>query len=333
MIEKTFKPAYGLENRHFQTLYPAFFSKTKYLDAQLEIFKLPDGDFLECIWHKKPSKEYQKPIVVLFHGLAGGFNSPYIQRVMKELGTSGFSVVLMHFRGCGKKMNSLPRSYHSGETEDAKAWFRELKTRYPSNHLFAIGYSLGGNMLLKLLGEVGDNSLLTSCISISAPLQLEISADKMDTGFSKLYQYHLMKNLKRDLLKKYKMHDMRSLIGLSENDVQKLNSFWEFDDAYTAPIHGFKNAKDYYEKSSAKQFLKDVKTNTLIIHAHDDPFMTPEILPTSNELSTSIELEVYPNGGHVGFVSGTIFKPNYWLEERIVNYFCYNAPNSNRIMQ
>lgn len=327
MIKKPFTPAYGLTNAHLQTLYPAFFNKTKYFDTQLEIFKLPDGDFVECIWHKKPIKESQKPIVVLFHGLAGGFNSPYIQRAMNTLGANGFSVVLMHFRGCGKEMNSLPRSYHSGESGDAKAWFRELKKRYPSSPLYAVGYSLGGNMLLKLLGEMGDNSLLTSCISISAPLQLEISADKMDSGFSKLYQYHLMKNLKRDLLKKYKMHDMQSIIGISEDDVQKLNTFWEFDDAYTAPIHGFKDACDYYEKSSSKQFLKAIKTNTLIIHAHDDPFMTPEILPNEDELSTSVKLEVYPNGGHVGFVGGTVFNPNYWLEERIVNYFSYNASN------
>ncbi|HIP03320.1 MAG TPA: hydrolase [Campylobacterales bacterium] len=327
MRENPFKPAYTLANRHLQTLYPAFFSKTKYFEVELEIFELPDGDFVECIWHNKPRKDSHKPIVTLFHGLAGGFNSPYIQRVMLALEKENLSVVLMHFRGCGKEMNTLPRSYHSGETEDAKAWFRELKTRHPSNPLFAIGYSLGGNMLLKLLGEVGNDSLLEACISVSAPMQLEISADKMDTGFSKLYQHHLMKNLKRDLLKKYKMHDMQSIIGLSENDVQKLNSFWEFDDAYTAPIHGFNSAKDYYEKSSSKQFLKDIKTNTLIIHAHDDPFMTPEILPNENELSTSVKLEVYPNGGHVGFVGGTLFKPHYWLEERIVNYFCYNATN------
>ena len=328
MIKKPFKPAYGLKNAHLQTLFPAFFNKPKQLETEYEIFKLSDGDFVECIWYKKPNKESQKPIVVLFHGLAGGFNSPYIQRAMSVLGSNDFSVVLMHFRGCWKKMNSLPRSYHSGESGDAKEWFKEIKGRYPSNPLFAIGYSLGGNMLLKLLGETGNNSPLDASIAISAPMQLEVSADKMDDGFSKIYQYRLMKNLKRDLLKKYKMHDMQTLIGINEEEVKKLNSFWEFDDVYTAPIHGFKDAKDYYEKSSSKQFLKDIKTDTLIIHASDDPFMTPEVLPKKSELSASIELEVYPNGGHVGFVGGSVFKPHYWLEERILNYFSYNASKS-----
>ncbi len=328
MIKKPFKPAYGLKNSHLQTLYPAFFNKPKPLQIEHQKFELSDGDFVECVWHNKPNEEYQKPIVVLFHGLAGGFNSPYIQRAISTLGSNGFSVVLMHFRGCGKEMNILARSYHSGETGDAKEWFKELKNRYPSNPLFAVGYSLGGNMLLKLLGELRDDSPLTACISISVPMQLEISADKMDDGFSKIYQYRLMKNLKRDLLKKYKMHDMQALIGINEEEVQKLNTFWEFDDVYTAPIHGFKDAKDYYEKSSSKQFLKDIKTDTLIIHAHDDPFMTPEILPKESELSTSVKLELYPNGGHVGFVGGSLFKPNYWLEERIVNYFSYNASKS-----
>lgn len=327
---KSFKPAYGLENAHLQTLFPAFFSRPQKLqNLEHERFELPDGDFVECVWCDKPKKPSHKPIVILFHGLAGGLNSPYIQRAMSTLNSHDFSVVLMHFRGCGTEMNILARSYHSGETEDAKAWFKELKSRYPSNPLFAIGYSLGGNMLLKLLGEMKDHAPLKACIAISVPMQLEISADKMDNGFSKLYQYRLMHNLKRDLLKKYQLHDMQSRIGYSEDDIRKLNTFWEFDDAYTAPIHGFENARDYYEKSSSKQFLKDITTDTLIIHACDDPFMTPEILPKERELSSYVELELYPNGGHVGFVAGNIFKPNYWLEERIVNYFSYNASKFN----
>lgn len=320
---KPFIPAYGLENAHLQTLYPTYFSNFQPLKTTDELFELSDGDFVECVWNNKPKLKSAKPIVVLFHGLTGNVHSPYIQRAMRKLGTNGFSVVLMQFRGCGKQMNSLPRSYHSGETEDAKAWIKELKNRYPFAPLFAIGYSLGGNMLLKLLGELQDNSPLTACISVSAPMQLEVSANKMNSGFSKIYQYHLMQKLKTSLLKKYKIHNMHALIKIDKNDVQKLNTFWEFDAAYTAPIHRFENASDYYTKSSAKQFLKDIKTPTLIIHALDDPFMTPEILPTEDELSSSVELDLYPHGGHIGFVGGTIFKPHYWLEERIVNYFCY----------
>lgn len=316
-----FKPAFGLKNRHLQTLFPAIFSSPIKPEIEREKFELEDGDFVDCVWHKKPSLDDNRPIVTLFHGLAGSFKSPYIQRAMNRLGDEEFAVVLMHFRGCGGEINRLPRAYHSGDTDDALAWFKYLKKSYPKNPLFAIGYSLGGNMLLKLLGELGSNSPIISAIAISAPMQLESSANTINSGFSKLYQYRLMKILKQQLTQKYLHHDMHSLIDLTQDDIQKLNSFWEFDDAYTAPIHGFKNAIDYYKKSSSKQFLKNIQTNTLIINALDDPFMSHDIIPCESELSQYIELELYPHGGHVGFVSGTIFKPKYWLEDRILSHF------------
>ena len=176
-------------------------------------------------------------------------------------------------------------------------------------------------MLLKLLGELKENNLIRKAVSISAPMQLDISANKMNKGFSKFYQAHLLKSLNLQLEKKYIQHDMKSLIKLKKDDIKNLKSFWQFDDAYTAPIHGFQSASHYYEKSSAKQYLKNIQTPSLIIHALDDPFMTPKILPSKEELSPSIILEVYQNGGHVGFISGNIFKPTYWLEKRVVNFF------------
>jgi len=227
----------------------------------------------------------------------------------------------MHFRGCGNDENRLARSYHSGDTCDAKSLIQSLKTTYPKSKLHSIGYSLGGNMLLKLLGESGKNSLLTSAIAISVPMQLESSANSMNSGFSKLYQYRLMATLKKQLLQKYLSHDIYELIALKKDKVKDLKSFWEFDDAYTAPIHGFSSACEYYEKSSSKQFLKDIQTKTLIIHSSDDPFMSKEVIPRSDELSNSINFELYSHGGHVGFVSGSILNPKYWLEERIVEYF------------
>jgi len=318
---KPFKPAIGLKSGHFQTLFPAFFRKQPRPEIEIELFELPDGDFVECFWHIKPSVETKKPIVLLFHGLEGSYESPYIQGMMHALASGGFSSVLMHFRGCSGKNNRLPRSYHSGETGDAKVWIESIVTRYPNHPLYAVGYSLGGNMLLKLLGEWGDASPLRAAVSVSAPLQLEVCANRMNRGISLIYQRHLMKNLKQSLLNKYLDHPMQIEIGIDEEQVKKLKSFWEFDNAYTAPIHGFSSAAEYYDKSSAKQFLKVIKTETLIIHALDDPFMTSEILPAKDEISKNVHLELYPNGGHVGFVSGSILKPKYWLEERILNYF------------
>jgi predicted alpha/beta-fold hydrolase len=319
-MKTTFTPAIGLQNPHLQTLYPTFFNKEKVTDTEIEIFQLPDGDFVECVWKDKPIKNSTKPIVTLFHGLAGGFHSPYIQHAMIGLSHAGFSVVVMQFRGCGTMINKYARSYHSGETEDAKAWIKELYKRFPKASLFGVGYSLGGNMLLKLMGELGDKTLLKGIVSISAPMQLELSSLYINQGFSKIYQYHLMQNLKKDLLAKYKLFDIETLTGFKKKDISKLTTFWEFDDAYTAPIHGFKDAKEYYEKSSAKQYLKFIKRPTLIIHALDDPFMPPKILPKKDEISPSIKLKVSKHGGHVGFVSCTILNPKYWLKDSIINF-------------
>jgi len=316
---KDFKPALGLKNRHFQTLYPALFRKQINHRFEIEIFELDDGDFVECFWcERKPIAN--EPIVILFHGLEGSYKSSYIQGVMQALKNIGISSVLMHFRGCSGKINRKPRAYHSGDTSDAKAWIEYLHKNYKNSPLHAIGYSLGGNMLLKLLGEWGYESLLSSAISISAPMQLDISAKTMDIGFAKVYQKYLLSHLKQSLYKKYNYHPMESLIDFRKEDINKIKTLWKFDDIYTAKIHGFDTAKEYYKRSSAKQYLKDIKTKTLIIHASDDPFMTEEILPTKDEISTNIILEVYPNGGHVGFVRGTLFKPKYWLEERIVEF-------------
>lgn len=320
-MPKAFKPAFGLGNRHTQTLYSSFFRKSPSLDFTIEKFELPDGDVLDCYWYDKPKEGSDRPIVILFHGLAGSYRSPYIQGTMAKLSESGFSSVLMHFRGCSGKINRLPRAYHSGETDDATAWIADVKRRFSLSKLYAIGYSLGGNMLLKLLGESGKDSLLEKAVSVSAPLELDICAERMDMGFSKIYQRHLVKSLNSSLIQKYQKHDMQSLIGIDADEVKKLRTFWEFDDAYTAPIHGFKSAQEYYTKSSSKQFLKSVKTPTLIIHAWDDPFMTPKVLPNPDELSDSITLEVSRRGGHVGFISGNLFKPTFWLEDRVVQFF------------
>ncbi|OQX60177.1 MAG: hydrolase [Helicobacteraceae bacterium 4484_230] len=315
-----FKPAFGLANKHIQTLYPVLFRKKIQLKFETERFWLDDGDFVDCFWYGKPERSHKTPIVILFHGLEGSYRSSYIQGMMNTLGKAGFSSVLMHFRGCSGKMNNLPRSYHSGDTNDAKAWITHLDNHYNGHKLFAVGYSLGGNMLLKLLGEWKEESPLAGAVSVSAPMQLEASADRMNRGVSLIYQYYLMKHLKASLLKKYKSHPMESIIGIDENSVKKLKTLREFDDAYTAPVNGFESANEYYKKSSAKQFVKNIRTSTLIIHALDDPFMTNKVLPDQKELPLSVKMELSKNGGHVGFVGGNIFRPKYWLEERILAF-------------
>lgn len=329
-MSKKFQPSFGLKNRHVQTLYSSLFRKFPNINLEVEKFNLEDGDFLECYWYNKPNNNADTPIAILFHGLAGSYKSPYIQGTMSELAKNGFASVIMHFRGCSGVQNRLPRSYHSGETGDALAWVKHINANFPNSKIFTVGYSLGGNMMLKLLGELGNKSLITAAVSVSAPMQLDICANKMNEGFSKFYQHILLKDLNAALAKKYANLDMNSHLNLKKSEIKNLKTFWEFDGAYTAPIHGFDSAKDYYTRCSAKQFLKDIKTPTLIIHSSDDPFMTTEVLPKEDEMSDYITLEISKYGGHVGFISGTLFKPDYWLEKKIINYFtAFLAPTSS----
>jgi len=227
----------------------------------------------------------------------------------------------MHFRGCAELPNTLPRSYHSGETGDAKEFLTAIKEKHNYSQIFCMGFSLGANMLLKLLGELQENKLIDGAVAISPPMQLDVCANAINHGISKYYQFRLVKELNKALDAKYDMHNMEQLIGLKREDIQNIKTFWEFDEAYTAPIHGFQSAQDYYTKCSSRQFLHKIQTPTLIIHSEDDPFMSPSVIPTQQEVSEFVTLDIQKKGGHVGFVEGSFFKPKYWLETEVVQYF------------
>jgi len=315
-----FQASFLLKNPHIQTIYASLFRKDMHLEFEKERFSLSDGDFVDAYWYKVKEHTASTPIAILFHGLAGSYKSPYIQGVVKSLNQEGISAVLMHFRGCSGEDNCMARSYHSGDTTDAKEFIYSVAKHYPHAMLFGVGYSLGANMLLKLLAEEKKNIPLKAAVAVSAPMLLDVCADKMNRGFSRFYQKRLLNDLRIALNKKYEKHDMEKLLDLKKEDIPKLTNFWEFDEAYTSKINGFKSAQDYYTKSSSKQYLKDIQCETLIIHSKDDPFMTPEVIPNKDEVSKSVTLEILEHGGHVGFVSGSIFKPEYWLEKRITNF-------------
>jgi hypothetical protein len=308
-----------LANKHIQTSYATLFRKPFLQDFEIEEFSLSDGDFVEIYWYNK--QRYPKKIAVLFHGLAGSYLSPYIQGAVNEFTKKGYTSAVVHFRGCGTKPNRKARSYHSGETQDNLEVLHSIHTRYADAKIFCVGYSLGANMLLKLLGEQGEKSFITAAVAVSAPMELAVAAKTINQGTAKIYQRRLLKELKDSLLQKFNRFDFHKLINLSQEDVKNIQSIREFDALYTAPIHGFLSAQDYYERSSAKQFLKDIRIPTLIIHAKDDPFMTTEVLPKKDEISPYITLEISEKGGHVGFVEGTLLKPEYWLEKRVVSFF------------
>ncbi|CAA6816782.1 MAG: Hydrolase, alpha/beta fold family functionally coupled to Phosphoribulokinase [uncultured Sulfurovum sp.] len=315
-----FKPSFFLKNAHIQTLYAPLLRKPVRPKVEIERFELADGDFLDAYWHKTKPKD-ERPIVILLHGLTGSFYSPYIQGIMSALDNKGFHAVLMSFRACSGEDNRLARSYHSGDTADVKAWINHVHKNYPNNKLYAIGYSIGGNVLLKLLGEEKNNLALEATVSVSAPMDLAVCAEVISKGFAKNYEKHLLKPLIASLKRKYNTFNMETYLTLKENEIDTIKTIEAFDEHYTAPMHGFKSAKDYYTQSSSKQFLKHISIPTLILHALDDPFMDERVLPSHHELSSKITLELSPYGGHLGFVSGSLFKPSYWLEERIPQYF------------
>ncbi|APJ02833.1 hydrolase [Silvanigrella aquatica] len=312
-----FRPAWWLKNKHLQTLYPVFFSNKNKINLISETLILPDGDTLLLDWSENKNQT-DKPLLVLLHGLEGSSSSPYIQRLMKQALNLDFRSVCMHFRGCGGVINQQVKSYHAGETEDFKFFLKYLAQKSNFNFVYAVGFSLGGNVLLKYLGENPSSTFIKSAVAVSVPFELADSAESMNKGVSKLYQWWLLRCLKESLIEKGNLEK----IGISKAELLGMKNFWEFDDKVTAKINGFINVHDYYKKSSSRQFLNNITTPTLIIHSCDDPFMSPSCIPKPEEISRQVQLELNSNGGHIGFISGKIpFFPEYWLENRIMKYF------------
>jgi hypothetical protein len=309
-----FRPAWWLLNRHLQTIWPVLCRARIRLEIRRERVELPDGDFLDVDWVGRGG-----PIVIVLHGLQGSAESNYARGLLKQIETRGWRGALMHFRGCSGEANRLPRSYHSGETTDVDWFARELRRREPETPLAGVAYSLGGNVLLKWLGESGTDNPLKAAVAVSIPFELGAAADSMEAGFSRIYQWYLVRKLKRAV--RAKMANGSFELPLPGAELDRLRTFREFDDAVTAPMHGFESAQDYYERCSSRQFVDRIETPTLVLHAADDPLMRSGVIPPPAERSAHVAFEVSPNGGHVGFVSGAWpWSARYWLEDRIPEF-------------
>ncbi|MBY0378325.1 MAG: hydrolase [Gammaproteobacteria bacterium] len=308
-----FKPAWWLSSPHLQTLWPVLFWAKKKPALLRQRLELPDGDFMDVDW---VNQHLDAPIVVILHGLEGSCESHYARDMLYLWQQLGYRAVLMHFRGCSGEINRTARYYHSGDTGDLAWLVQNLQKHYPNTPLAAIGYSLGGNVLLKWLGETGTDNPLSCAVAVSVPLCLNKSADRMQQGFSRFYQWYLIKQLRHKLKQKH----LQTGIAI-DVDINSLKDFWSFDDKVTAPLHGFKNAEEYYTKSSSRQYLAAIAIPALILHAEDDPFMDPTVIPRDSELSSQITFELSERGGHVGFISGTI--PGFgqsWLLQRVPDF-------------
>lgn len=319
MIEKSnFKPYWLLANPHLQTIYPRYYDKVP-LSQEIyrEIVNLHDGDFIELVWAEAKLSS-QSPLVIILHGLGGNLHSHYVSQLFHFLNMNGLRCVLMHFRGSGQEPNRLLRSYHAGDTADLDHVLKLLKTREPTTFKLVVGISMGGNVLLKWLGEQGKQQVIDKAMAISVPFKLDNAATTINQGFSTIYQSYMLDAMRQLYLRKLDNFNHQ----LSKEMLLNIKTFWEYDDRITATVFGFKNAKHYYHTQSCLHYLSAIETQTLIIHAEDDPFMTPEVIPKAFQLSKDILFEVSSHGGHVGFIGnedGSL--PEYWLKHRVLKFY------------
>jgi predicted alpha/beta-fold hydrolase len=304
-----------LRNAHAQTLWGSLCRLAPHPVLRRQRLELPDGDFLDLDWGDAAKPE--QPLVLVLHGLEGSARSPYVRALAWHLEGIGMQALIVHFRGCSGVPNRLMRSYHSGETGDLDLLMRWLRRRWPHRAIGVVGYSLGGNVLLKWLGEHGTAARVEAAVAVSVPMDLAVCAERMQSGMSRLYCWRLVRSLKAKVLRKFR--DRSGPLDLAR--VRRARGFREFDDAVTAPLHGFTSAEDYYRRSSSCAWLAGIRRPTLILHAADDPFMTPAVLPPAGDtLPAELTLELSAHGGHVGFVAsrGPLgLLPGYWLEARI----------------
>jgi predicted alpha/beta-fold hydrolase len=317
-LSSPFRPAWWLPGGHLQTLWPALVRRQARLDLQHERLELDDGDFLDLVW----SGPQGAPVVLLLHGLEGGLRSHYATPAMQRLGEAGLRTCLLLFRNCGDAPNRLPISYHSGKTDDPQRVVEHIIATTGEPPVGAVGISLGGNVLLKWLGELGDRAPIQRAMAVSVPFRLDDCARRLEHGFSRVYQRHLVSRLHRSYLRKFDHGH-----GPLDIDVRQLRTFRQFDDRVTAVLHGFAGVDDYYARCSSRPFIPHIRVPTLILQARNDPFMTRDTPPSPAELPANVWLELPAGGGHVGFVAGgTPLRAEYYLEKRIAEWFTRPLP-------
>lgn len=314
MVASRFQPAWWAHNAHLQTVWQSLFRLPPNPSIRRERLELDDGDFMDLDW-VGPG---EGPLTLLLHGLEGSVDSRYAGGQLRRLASEGMRGVLMHFRGCSGEPNRLRRGYHSGVSDDLQRVIDHIRQSEPDTPLAVAGYSLGGNVLLKWLGENGDHAPVVTGVAVSIPFRLDRCADYIATGTSRIYNHYLMRRMRESYARKFAD---RNDAPFPVSERGRLRHFRDFDDAITAPLHGFADAADYYRQASSFGYLDGIRRPCLILQARDDPFMPPDILPDESRLSDSTRLEISDHGGHVGFVTGRLpWRPTWWLEERITQH-------------
>ena len=319
-LHKPYVAPYWLPGGNAQTIYPVLLRSLVIPTYHRERLELDDGDFIDIDWLDSST---DRPLVVMFHGLEGDSSSHYARSIMGLFQELGWRGAVVHFRGCSGTPNRLPRAYHAGDSEEIDRILHKIIDKNQSlnynTQLYVIGISLGGNALLKWLGEQGKKAchLIDGVATVSVPLDLAAAGKALDSGFNQIYTQHFLGTLKKKILKK-----LDNFPGLFDAvAVAECTTLYQFDNLVTAPLHGFSNTDEYWTLSSSKPWLKHIQVPTLVINARNDPFMPSSFLPVQTDVSCSVLLEFPAEGGHVGFLSSPFPGNLTWLPQRIVRFF------------
>jgi len=314
IISSNYNPPFLFKNGHFSTIYAGIWRKINDFEQKRERIDLPDGDFLDLDWSFSSSKTNK--VVILIHGLEGNAQRAYITGSAKQLNQNNYDVCAINLRTCSGESNRLFRSYHSGATEDLDAVIQYILETKDYPEMYIKGFSLGGNLTLKYLGEERSIPIeIKGAMAVSVPCSLRDSQEQFLKFSNILYTKRFKKNLKEKLVIKQRLFPSE----IKDSDIKNIISLKDFDDFYTSKAHGFKDALDYYEKCSCLQFLPNIKTPTLLLSAENDSFLGPECFPYEEaEKSTKLYLEVSKYGGHVGYHGAKNITYN---EKRVIKFF------------
>lgn len=311
IVPSTFQAPSLLRNGHVQTIVGALLRRSRRARFERDRLELEDGDFLDLRWLRHGHER----LAILSHGLEGSADEGYIRGMAVALAAAGWDALAWNFRGCGEEPNRLVRLYHSGATEDLSAVVQHAAKSY--GRIALIGFSLGGNLTLKYMGEAPPHDSVMAAVAISAPVDLAASARMLDQRRSnRLY----LRRFINSLVSKVEAKALHFPDQIDARGSRSLRTFQEFDDRYTSRLHGFRDAADYWQQSSARQFLLRITQPTLLLNARNDPFLSPECFPFPEaEQSSCLFLETPDSGGHLGFVDyqGGL-RP--WFEQRVTGF-------------
>lgn len=314
VLKSTYKPPFIFRNYHLSTIYASLFRKPPKVIQHRERLDLQDGDFLDLDWSFSTSGPTGK-LQVILHGLEGSSSRPYILGMASQFNKAGWDVAAINLRGCSGELNRLYRSYNAGASEDLREVIQHILKKQKYDSLALTGFSLGGNLMLKYLGEGKPlPSQLQAAVAISAPCDLYLSLKKLEESRNLIYSRRFVKKLKQQLLKRSDMFPD----NITKEEIMSCTSLYAIDDLYTGKAHGFKNALDYYQKSSALNFIPNISVPTLLINAKNDGFLSANSSPIDMaNKNPYFYLEIPAYGGHVGFLQKV--KTTY-TEERALEF-------------